>query len=76
MSDKTDVKATCRKCSEVVIITVSKAALAEWLGGSDRHIQSVFPDLTPAEREMFLSGICGPCWNKIFDEPSEADSDN
>jgi hypothetical protein len=27
-------------------------------------IQNVFPMLTDAERELFISGICGKCWDK------------
>ena len=30
------------------------------------HIQDIFPYLTPAERELLISGICGECWQKLF----------
>lgn len=32
-----------------------------------RHVQDVFPDWSPAERELyFMSGLCGMCWDKIM----------
>lgn len=38
------------------------------------HVQDVFPDWSPADRELyFMSGICGACWGKMM-TPSE-DSD-
>lgn len=27
-------------------------------------IQEAFPNMTPAQRERFISGVCGPCWDK------------
>ena len=36
------------------------------------HAQDVFPNWTPAERELFLiSGICGDCFDIIMAEPDE-----
>lgn len=69
------VRPSCAKCNEVIEIVIPVDGLNEWSSGTSRHIQVVFPDLTPAEREMFISRICGSCWNKIFDEPKETDED-
>lgn len=30
------------------------------------HIQVAFPYLTSAERELLISGTCGPCFDKMF----------
>lgn len=35
------------------------------------HIQEIFPYLFPAERERFLTGICGRCWDKMFKEEED-----
>lgn len=32
-----------------------------------RHVQDVFPDWSPADRELyFMSGVCGKCWDAMF----------
>lgn len=30
------------------------------------YVQDAFPDISPAIREMFISRICGVCWDEIF----------
>lgn len=60
--------AKCVRCKGVVSLVVHSTSLAEWQRGTRRPLRYLFPDLTPAEREMFLSSICGTCWNKIFDD--------
>lgn len=30
------------------------------------HVQDVFPSLSADEREQFLSGYCGLCWDKMW----------
>ncbi|AZS06762.1 hypothetical protein HOU95_gp045 [Streptomyces phage Hiyaa] len=51
-------------------LTVGSEDLAAWQRG-EGHIQDIFPYLTPAEREMFQSGICGDCWNVVFPPEEE-----
>ena len=29
-------------------------------------IQNAFPSFTPAQREFLKTGICSPCWEKVF----------
>jgi len=31
------------------------------------HIQNAFPYLDSGQREILISGICGPCFDKIFE---------
>ena len=31
-----------------------------------RHIQDIFPYLTPQDREMFISNICPVCYDDMF----------
>lgn len=36
-------------------------------------IQVAFPDLTPDQRERLLSGVCAPCWDRLFPADEEDD---
>jgi hypothetical protein len=31
-----------------------------------KNIQDIFPELSAADRELMLSGICGECFDKMF----------
>lgn len=47
-----------------------------WNARTDqRPIQEVFPDLSPEHREMFITGFCPKCWDEIFGDEEEEDSD-
>jgi hypothetical protein len=37
-------------------------------GESGNHIQDVFPELTPDEREVLLSGTHPECWDGMWGE--------
>jgi hypothetical protein len=32
------------------------------------HIQNALPNISDNDRELLLSGICGECFDKIFEE--------
>ena len=34
-------------------------------------IQEYFGELTPEQREMFLTSICSNCWNEMFIDKEE-----
>lgn len=55
----------CRKAHE---IPVNEMDWLDWEDGA--NAQDVFPYLSPAEREMIISGICPDCWD-AFDEDDE-----
>lgn len=63
---KISVTVECRHCGEPICIEVYRKDWAEWNSPDRRHIQEIFPYLTAAEREMFLSRICGECWTEMF----------
>ena len=64
--------AQCPECGERFVSPAFDKSKLEEL--TSRHVQDVFPDWPPADRELyFMSGICEACWNKIM-TPSE-DSD-
>ena len=58
-----DVK--CNMCKETTQITVPFAKLQRWLKFGD-YIQDVFPELTPDNRELLISGTCPTCFKKLF----------
>ena len=65
----------CRCCKNIIQIPCSDEAYVAaqfWNAATDpRPIQEVFPDMSPENREMFVSGICPTCWNVMFDEEDE-----
>lgn len=66
------IVAQCPECGERFVSPAFDKSKLEEL--TSRHVQDVFPDWSPADRELyFMSGICGACWDKMM-TPSE-DSD-
>ena len=58
----------CSCCGEMTTVTVTVDAFHSWKQGA--LVQEAFPDLTPAERELFISSTCGDCWNSMFSLPT------
>jgi hypothetical protein len=54
----------CEKCDKEYLLPVSIGQVLRWRRGE--LIQNGMPELPPADRELFLSGICGECWRKMF----------
>ena len=67
----------CRCCKNIIQIPCSDetyVAAQFWNAATDpRPIQEVFPDMSPENREMFVSGICPTCWNVMFGEEDETE---
>ena len=40
-----------------------------WLAGA--HIQRAYKSLTADERELLISGTCGPCFDSLFEKDEE-----
>lgn len=57
----------CKKPHEIKITTMELFKLRT----SNEHIQDILPNLTDAEREMFISGVCPDCWKMLFGDPEE-----
>ena len=62
-TDVAIVAATCVKCKTVKQFTIGEIELAQWIDGA--HIQNVMPYLSVDERELFVSGLCGPCFDRL-----------
>jgi hypothetical protein len=54
----------CTSCGKKVTMTVRIEDVAKRANGM--KVQDAFPYLSPAQREMFITGICGDCWNEMF----------
>lgn len=60
------IDAMCILCKGAQPITMSKDAYDKWQGGM--YLQDAAPELTADEREMLISGICGKCFDDLFEE--------
>lgn len=54
----------CPTCGESLTVELPTSNLFAYNQGAS--ITEVFPNLAPAERERFISGTCGTCWNAMF----------
>lgn len=69
MNTEVRVKVICPFCPEdkkTRIMRVNETAYLNWRNGM--LIQDAFPDLTPADREALITGICDKCWENTFEE--------
>ena len=57
----------CGKVHEPIVLDAEK--YYRWESGES--IQSVFPEMSPDEREILISGTCPECWNVLFPEEDE-----
>lgn len=54
----------CPFCGKGNFIDVNEADYDDWDDGM--NVAVAFPYLSANEREMLITGICPPCWNKMF----------
>lgn len=64
-----EVEVQCVNCNATYIVTVPRDGYRDWLNGT--HIQTAMPQVSAAERELLMSGICGVCFDKMFGEDDE-----
>ena len=57
---------TCIRCREPQHIAARTADLDSWIGGE--LIQVAMPYLSAGEREVLVSGMCGPCFDNMWGE--------
>ena len=60
----------CKTCGQVIEMEVNEKDLVMYCAGV-KKVQDAFPYLKPAEREMFVSGICGDCFDAMFADYKE-----
>jgi len=57
---------SCLKCGDIVRIDVNAYDLEKWFQGE--YIQDAMPYLNADEREILISGYCGPCFDVLYSE--------
>jgi hypothetical protein len=60
------VAITCRSCKEESTFDITTQQWLEIKRG--KKIQDVLPNLSVDERELFISKICGSCYDRMFAE--------
>lgn len=61
----------CPDCKKVGRVEVEEADFYRWKGTWDKPgvlIQVAFPYLDSDQREMLMTGYCGPCWTKLWED--------
>jgi hypothetical protein len=59
----------CPECGKTSEMEVDPDALRRWQQGE--LIQNAFPNMTPNERELLVTGTHPACWDKIFEGMDE-----
>ena len=62
-------KYTCKFCGKEVTVQAEEEKFSRLDAGA--HVQDVFPDLGVNYRELMISGICGECFDQIFENDDE-----
>ena len=57
---------TCSSCGDVFRITAPKSAWDARANGA--RVQEAFPMLNSDQREILVSGICGPCFDEMLED--------
>lgn len=63
---KLKLQRQCKICRKVKTVEMSEEAFEMWTFGA--HIQDAAPELSADDRELLISGICGPCFDEMFGE--------
>ena len=59
-----EVATTCTQCQKVGWVEAPEEEWDAYFSGT--VAQLAFPSLTPDERELLISHICGKCFDKLF----------
>jgi len=59
------VNVKCPQCGKISTLEMTKEQYEQYKSG-DNYIQNIFPNWSPAIREMLITGICPDCWDKMF----------
>lgn len=65
--ERKDVSVQCIRCGKIYNLSVNPTDWAEYCFDPERrHVQDIFPYLSPDWREMLISGTCPECWKEIY----------
>ncbi len=62
--DTVTIPIVCPSCKKEYRLTVPRRNFDMWREGS--HVQDAFPNLSPGDRELLISGTCDKCWKEMF----------
>jgi len=65
------VTVICNECNKGYDIPITEQQRDEWLS-SGMLIQKAFPQLSEDQRELFISGMCGKCFDALFEGTEDA----
>ena len=65
-NEKISVTVPCSFCDSEYVIEMTMTQFIELQSPHRRHIQDIIPELAPEMRELFISGMCPKCWDKLF----------
>lgn len=54
----------CKMCNKTHTIKAPEEGYKKWKGGM--LIQIAMPQMSPADRELLISGTCDPCFRKLW----------
>jgi len=58
-------KIACKKCQAVQDIELSDEQIDRLINTTD-DVKDILPDHTKNERELFITGFCNACYNKVY----------
>jgi hypothetical protein len=64
----------CLGCGQSATFTMTEDQFNRYTAGE--HVQRIFPDWPPEDREMLISGTCPPCWEEMWPDDDEEDDDD
>ena len=70
-TEKVKINVPCGFCNTNYEIEMTQAQLDELMSPHRRYIQDIIPELAPEMRELFISGMCPKCWDKLFSFENE-----
>ena len=70
-NEKVKINVPCGFCNTNYEIEMTAAQFNELQSPHRRHIQDIIPELAPEMRELFISGMCPKCWDKLFSFENE-----
>lgn len=65
LSDAVEFSTRCISCSKKETVKVTTEQFRKMQDGT--YVQSVLPNLSPDTRELFISGLCGECFDNMFE---------
>ena len=62
----------CPKCDDRMELVIEGRQMHAY--HNERMIDEVLPDVSAEDRERFITGICPPCWDKMFQYEEEGEA--